>query len=265
MNRRNLARGVAGILGVTAALQSTAALAVTHPPKVQPQQVTATFQGVVNAGSIDTLGAFGLPGADISGDAFTASFVVNEKQAHSVLQSATQSYYFGPVVATLTINGVSLKISDPYDQALSTNYLNGYQYYADAFQATSLTHSETMREGFQFDISLPLVFANPPDYHSYALSGAQWNPVPNDPGNFNFGGSFLIAEFPSHLFFESFYLESTELTVTSVNAPSPPHISAAAALNAPVPEPATWAMMLLGAGGLGAAARRRRRAGAVAA
>jgi hypothetical protein len=239
---------------------ATGAAAVTGP-----QQVTAVFTGEVDPiEGVDTLGEFGVPGANIGGLPLTATFTVNERNPNlfSVFNPSGStpdvSEYIGLVSADLSIDGEDVQLpglADPFSLVLLSDNGLGYGYLAQSEAYVPLTNNIGLSKTLSLRISIPLHIPTTPDYHSYALSGDVWNPVPTGSG-FRMEGSYTITSNSIAVpLSETLGLISDSLTVTTRSAPWLPALVGA---RAAVPEPATWATMLLGLGGLGALARRRR-------
>jgi PEP-CTERM motif-containing protein len=210
--------------------------------------LNAEFTGNVNSGicdcdiaSIDNDGIFGAPGADLTGFQFTADFLYDTALG-TFFQSPTESFLDGglgtpvggvsPVLeADLTINGVTLTINPALGGGASAANGQSGVGNADSYEASDGSGD-----------SISLGFFNPFGSSSGDIPGTIDVPLEftvygsgyDDSG---FGVAFLGTD--------ELILEAHTLSVTLVSATAPS-----------VPEPSTWAMMLLGLAGLGFATRR---------
>lgn len=245
------------------------AVLTTASGEARAAAVVYTFTGSVTDG-FDASGVFGIAGRSFSGQAFTARFerddaVPGSVQAYS--PEASQIFGTGPSsplpVATLTIDG----------QTHSFGTRNGRQFQAsvpcggctdDAFGFSAddsfegfMPSSSLLRSMFKelvYDGAGSNLFASA-DYHS--LSGL-------GPGDgVDLSGSFYVFDeistnvitgrFPNFAVTKKVvslqqaygFFQVDTLTVTGAGA-------------AGVPEPSTWALSILGFGGVGAMIRRRR-------
>lgn len=204
--------------------------------------VTATYTGMVTGTNLfgDTGGAFdndGVFGAltDLEGVDFTAVFTFDTSLGQRLTLSDQDQLVGGALFALdspylsaiLTIEGV--------DVAFQSDFL------AFALVVTNGLDSATLHQvsdGFSFlsaglqNPFLPLNLTGPFSGDDFA----------NDPDSLLLG-EFLVSD--GDVARAHGYLAASHLTISSD----------------PVPEPATWGLMLLGFGGLGVMARRARRAG----
>jgi hypothetical protein len=242
---------------VVLAAVAASAIAIPAHAKTVPQLVTATASGIVAPGSTDTIGAFGVPGGDLSGLPFTAAINLNERSP-TFVSGATGNMSLANATgdASLTINGTTASFDNVFTlmEAYSQQNPGEYYYASEALEKLSLSKSITATYGLIIGSGLAGYLTDALDYHRFLLSGI----VLDSPF---FEGLF---DANSSLFSEHLGLLANSLTVTSVRAPkpanTPPGISfqAAGAGALAVPEPASWTMMLLGVAALGTMTRRRR-------
>lgn len=245
---------------------SAATLLAAEP--AQAAEYIITYTGTVSA-SHDGTGTFGDPNASLDGLTFTATYLLTaplpgantfEEEFSARIWGGAEYAAPSPLSATLTINGITQAVSGNqrgdveqkfvpdeifevgeirhlvkhFDQALNHEFLQSNRYLLSNF----------IRSGFgNFD------FLNTTDY----TASLDYDVRPGDVST----GSFRFEEFR----YDGIYYAYGDLTATHVTI-------AAAPLGGAVPEPATWAMMLLGIGavaaGLRSARQRRRPPGAFA-
>jgi hypothetical protein len=194
--------------------------------------VTLTYTGVVGSGA-DTSGYFGTAGANLTNDAFTATFVFNTNlpgAAEYQFAAHGGSTYGIPspaISATLTINGQTFNVdptiyADFQESPISSNL--GFQ----AFAGVGPIANDSVSLALNVSTSDP----NAPEFGSLAA-----------PFSYTYvtGGDNL-----GHFIFGADNLSLFSNTVTQTNPASA------------VPEPSTWAMMILGFAGLGLMAYRRK-------
>jgi len=205
--------------------------------------VTYTYSGTVDVGA-DDFGLFG--GGQLNGAAFTAVFTRDDDLAHPdyVFQGDTGSSVtnfedFRPVTAVLTINGVAFDIAGG---GFQNQYDDGV-YEAFSHHATVDGAFLNMGGGLQGTFA-PLSGFNylaGPDYRTLASID-----LDDAPGFFLTGAfEYVVRDVEGRTFAN---LRPTRLTVS----PDPGGPVGA------VPEPSTWAMMIMGFGGVGSILRRRR-------
>jgi hypothetical protein len=247
----------ASALALAAAVGSAA---LPAHAKTIPQLVTANYSGVLDVGSIDSLGEFGSAGGDLSGMPFTATFALNERSpdfSSGYANGVTFASATGN--ASLTINGHVASFSNSYVDLDVVDFVNpgDYLYQGIADHTVQLSNSYTAIYELNLNEGLWAYFAGSTDYHYSPLSGFAFD-TPTSLGYFDTSSQF---------FRENLGLLASSLMVTSVRAPKPLNtpsgISFSNAGLRAVPEPAGWAMMLVGIGALGAIARRRRSVAAV--
>ena len=206
--------------------------------------VTETFTGTVASGGIDYAGYFGSPNADLSNKAFTVTYVFNTNLSGAGSTGSTNAVYytyggtfFNPalsspaVSATVTINhatfDVPTNVTSYYSEMMGeSRTLNSGQFQAYAEVGHS-TGPELYNLIYTHDTNAPDVTSLDTSYsYTFANPGGAIGSAGNS-GIFSFGTDNLT-------------LLSETVTV------------------APVPEPSTWAMMIVGFCGLGFLAYRRR-------
>jgi hypothetical protein len=199
-----------------------------------------TYTGTVSSGT-DTFGLFGIAGASLVGSSWVATYTFDTTLG-SPNSSSTENFVTGgtiygagsssPVLSSMiTINGV-------YKAVDGSHY--GYDYgsnngtYSSQYQAAQNYHSgynEYLTSHiYNYYGSLPASITTPFTY-TVDAKDSQY-------GNYYLGNGTTS---------ESIYANLATLTVSE-------HVGA-------VPEPSTWAMMLLGFAGVGFAAYRKRKNG----
>ena len=219
-----------------------------------------TYTGTVSA-SYDGTGTFGDPNASLDGLAFTAVYTLtaplagaytSEGEFSARIWGGAQYAAPSPLSATLTINGITQAVSgnqrgdveqrfvpDEIFEVGEIRHLAKHfsQTHDDQgfFQQDSYLLSNYIRSGLgNFD------FLNTTDY----TASLDYDVRPGDVST----GSFRFEEFR----YDGIYYAYGDLTATHVTiAPAP--------LGGALPEPSTWAMLLLGFGALGAGLRSARR------
>jgi len=219
-----------------------------------------TYTGTVSA-SYDGTGTFGDPNASLDGLAFTAVYTLtaplagaytSEGEFSARIWGGAQYAAPSPLSATLTINGITQAVSgnqrgdveqrfvpDEIFEVGEIRHLAKHfsQTHDDQgfFQQDSYLLSNYIRSGFgNFD------FLNTTDY----TASLDYDVRPGDVST----GSFRFEEFR----YDGIYYAYGDLTATHVTiAPAP--------LGGALPEPSTWAMLLLGFGAVGAGLRSARR------
>jgi hypothetical protein len=234
------------------------------PATVRAAAVVYTFTGTVTDG-FDASGVFLGAGQSFTGQAFTASFTRDDATPGAVQSYAPDSSQItglgaaSPVVSALTINGRTRSFGTRRGRQVQSSAPCGTGCTDDAFTLYTddafegfLPSSSMLRSMF-FMLELGGVGANfldSADYHSLtSLDLAD---------GVDLGGSFSIFDQVSTFFIttrvisqeEAYgFFEVQSLTVTGL-APTA------------VPEPSTWALMILGFGAAGTMLRRRRTAAA---
>jgi len=206
--------------------------------------LVATYTGTVTS-SVDPGGLFGEGAASLVGDTYVATYTLDTTEGvHDASAPPYDAFRGGsvygaissPLSATLTINGVTLSIG------------GNYQGLADTDPTTPFTRryaeDQTFSNGRFTDNFVTNV--------AYVVEPTITTPVPLTSFTTPGGGNSGTAQFSTVCFDGSCNL-FTSLTLGAGTVQiGEPQVSGS------VPEPATWAMMVAGFGGLGAALRRRR-------
>jgi hypothetical protein len=222
-----------------------AAMAIAAPAAAAPATVTVT--GTVMSG-FDVAGTFGTAGANLAGQAFSAIFTVDAKFGSTTTGSATSAVVFGsgaasPVSAALTIGAGTYNFAGSFSGLARVSDAAGQGgtdllYYMVEDTDLSLMPPGNTLFYAGFDTLRNVI--GQADYTSNDVTGLTLAD--------NAKGHVQIANRDAAT---GRYGASTfaDLAVTSIRAQ----------VAAPVPEPATWAMMVTGFAMAGVALRRRRR------
>jgi hypothetical protein len=230
------------------------ALALGVAVSAQAGIVMITYQGVVSDGH-DLTGLFGAAGADLTNAGFTAVFKVDDSvrtyvdiEPPNLFHLHGGTYYnngrLSPVSGKLTINGHTVSVPGlVWGQVWRSTGGGASEISAEAddYQDNGVVTSSTNLYGRIF--SRVNQITSDYDLYSPLSYTAQWG---DDVGSVfqytvcNDADSVCSADTYAHL-------DSASVTVT------------------PVPEPATWTLLILGVGMIGFAARRRNEGAAFAA
>ena len=223
-----------------------AALLLASASSASATIATITYTGVVDATNNDnSLGLFG--GGNLGDDPFKLVVMVDTAKGIAssgcVLGQCTNSLvggsFFslrGPVTASLTINGSTFDFGAGYESSINNQTDAGADSLSsqlDYIQNGLALYQINAGVGAHDDATIPLSFTTP---YSVAVDGVNVFGLSNYSISDGLGGV------------SSGQLDATRVTLTTG-----------------VPEPATWAMMLVGFGGLGAVLRGSRRRSNVAA
>jgi len=206
--------------------------------------VSYTYTGVVDFGA-DDFGLFGQAGASLTGKSFTATFYRDDAFAlpEDIFQGEVNSYVIGAqaVRAVLQIDGVAFEVAGNEGQQAQYDdgTYEGFEFLAGGL-GSSLHFSGTTLGTFGPTDGDVLASA---DYHTLtSLDGA-------DLPGFDLFGTFEFVNRDAGDLRTFANFNPTALVVS----PNPGGGDVGA-----VPEPATWAMMIAGFGGVGWTLRRRR-------
>ena len=217
--------------------------------------IVTTYRGVVDAG-YDQTGIFGAANASLGGMAYTAVYTTDDATPGALAVSfPTVSFIAGgtynshrptPTTATLTVNGHTVSIDGSYrgEVALYRPFADTREVFETLSQELKYSDDFSIETGrflrFQTISLLGFVPGLAPDFRrnmAYTLPVGDYRQ-----GDFN----DMRQNYDTGVVEYSNY---ARLTLTSITV-GPAGASAA------VPEPATWAMMLVGFFGMGAAMRR---------
>lgn len=200
---------------------------------------TAVFNGLVTEG-VDHQGLFGAAGVGLAGQAFTATYTFVTRPGDYQITSVREGFVGGDVVSTANpVTSVVFDIEGAFFQFTP-------DYYGE------ITRSATV--GMDFQVAGQQgsgAFGGPPavgltmSLHSTSILplDAPFSALSAGPSSANSVGRFVIGGFDSGgspVFDMDVYFAVASVDVTAV------------------PEPATWALMLLGFGVVGGLVRRRR-------
>lgn len=210
--------------------------------------VTFTYEGAISSG-FDETGVFGPALSTLENTPFVAVFTRHDVSPTDQFFGPDRSYVEGPgvVTATLTINGITQAFGlspGPFGRQYQFQDPSLEQFTHRAQTAFS-THGGGVLRNFNATIELGGIglgtsYLAGPDYRTLGDLAAQ--------PDFFFGGSFSIQEevVPDG--------GATTRPVFALGLLIPTRVSVSV-----VPEPATWALMILGFGLAGTALRRRAR------
>jgi hypothetical protein len=222
-----------GLAAKAAAFAAIGLLAAAAAPGAQATVVITTYQGVANG--VDTAGFFGTPGADLTGEAFTAVYTLDLASSTNFKSppgAFDDDFQYGFGSSSLTIGGATTVspwveeyryITNSYQYIYGWSNLASYAGYIE-FE-TGIIGSSLLNS---VDLAQPLIYK--------IVDGDGSSGFGYFTGQDRYGNSSNIGL-------------STEQVEVTTNAIA-------------VPEPAAWTLMLTGFLGAGAALRgaRRRRA-----
>jgi hypothetical protein len=245
------------------AVAVTLAGGVLLSPPPASAAVTYTYAGAVRSG-FDETGVFGLAGKDLTGLAFTAVFVRFDLPGADYFDEPTSTGIAGfeansPLVATVTINGHVLGFGSYLGQQFQAEttdcgpeceyeeFSHNAQNYENRYDAATAV-STYVNDG---------VLLTGSGFNENFLPGRDYHTLPSlvSSQGVAFDGLVAVEDYRQasdgvrsgyrHGFA---YLAPTSLTVSNPDVPA-----------AAVPEPAAWALMILGFGAAGTMLRTRRR------
>jgi hypothetical protein len=205
-----------------------------------------TYTGKVSSGA-DTLNIFGMRGVDIIGLSWVATYTYDTSLGYRTTSTTRDNVYGGPYYGStsispvlssmITINGIGKAVAGSYAGYLNAEnngaggYGEEYHYAGDASSAQAeVLSSFISNTAGSLPGSLTVPFTHTMDSQDYIKAYYSLN-------DYNLGSETIFADLAT-------------LTVSE-------HVAA-------VPEPSTWAMMLLGFAGVGFAVYRKRKTGTIA-
>lgn len=205
----------------------------------------ATYKGHVNGG-YDATGVFGAAESDLSGLAFTATFTYDLELGSVGPLGDGEAADFALLTSTLTIGGGIYEFGPGFSNHIETHtgslypFGPGYVYHS----ADSSFFGSPIFYTFE-----TLTLAGGAAAPGFLAQAVAETPVvnPGDGGPADYVGFFSIDS----NFFGSAFAASGDLR---------PEVYAVEAVGGAVPEPAAWAVMILGFAAAGSALRRRRAA-----
>jgi hypothetical protein len=215
---------------IKASLAGAALLPLAGSPASAAVMV-ATFTGTVASGT-DASGWFGAAGADLTGDAFSITYTYDTSRGYeSTVPGSSDSVVYVPANPitniAISVNSIDHNLVTPSgDGLISVGFLGGYLNPRVQFQYTP--------PGSEWIVQDEGALSSPLTSLSQNFSGAITT-VANQS---------LFSEGPTYGVGNVFLADQT-LSITNISAG--------------VPEPATWAVMMIGLGGIGAAMRSARR------
>lgn len=222
---------------------AVAALTMAAPAAAAPTTVTVT--GSVMSG-IDAGGQFGMAGASLAGRPFSAIFTIDQAAGSTLSETATSSYLAGigaasPISAVLTIGAASYRFAGSYSgivrvtDAAGNGGTDSAQFFVDDTDLSQKPNDNTLLS-LGFD-TLRNVLSSP-GFTAVAVSDLKLSD--------NAKGMVKIANRDATGAFGTPTV--ADLSIDTIRA----------TVTSPVPEPATWAMMVAGFAMAGVALRRRR-------
>lgn len=225
-----------------------AAIFLASLSMVQPANAATlffTYKGTVSSGS-DYSNVFGLgSGANIIGQAYTSVYTLTYPSPGALNYSTSSlnilyggNYYSvpNPVSGQITINGVTRKFSGGLFSQHVLGLITAESYSSVENQVCGTSFNNILSNSIASD-TRPLV---------NSLEFNQPVHVFGQNGDYVPGGSLRISHVTNGNFFYDTDIKLNTQSITSGLAGS-------------VPEPSTWAMMIMGLAGVGVAMRRRRR------
>jgi hypothetical protein len=195
-----------------------------------------TYTGTVSSGT-DTFGLFGKEGANLIGKTWVATYTFDTSlgfPASNGVRGGSELGNTSPVLSSMiTINGIGRAVSGSsygYEYGLHDVTSSKQYHFAENYSAG---HKEYLENYIaSFNLSLPASITTP---FTHTVGSK----------DFEFNGTYYLANGAAS---ETIHADLATLTVSD-------HVVAG------VPEPSTWAMMLLGFAGVGFAAYRKKKTG----
>ena len=243
---------------------AAAALSVLTPIAAQAAQFVITYRGTFLSGG-DNTGAFGAQGTDFTNAAFTAIYFLNTSTVgattrtdgltFSEILGGTRANTVSPVSASLTINGF-------------TRAINGLASGEARLQNSDPGLSDSMYHGVAEENSNTTSFTSNYMYHTVE-DGSEGSLIPSvNWSSSSWGSSFIYNPSPNNN--TGYFQFSTRNNTTGNDEEYAQGLmnieSVTVASVGAIPEPATWLMMIVGFGMVGASIRstRRQSSGALA-
>jgi hypothetical protein len=234
----------------------------------QPGVVTYIYRGSMLSG-IDESGMFGVAGRDLTGVAYKAVFERDDEApvaqggpftyAGQVYGSEVFGYGAGgPINAWLEIDGKSWSFSTAFPSLAmqsqtdfpdyGSGYLEGFQHFVTTEISGAIGHRATFQDRSEMHFRFAAYgtdFLSSPDYHT--LTGFQTNP-----------GWQVTAAFTVRADSYDYILQRYDYKYDAHGVFGVDSLEVLGGPQAAVPEPAAWALMIVGFGAAGATLRRRR-------
>ena len=209
---------------------------------------TATYTGTVSSG-YDQTGEFGTAGADLAGLEFTSTYRFDTSLGVDDVTGYYEQNSGGSAYGTATpMLDATLKIG-----AVTVHVPGGYQGYSLSYNDGNFGVIKNISKSFYSDSS-----SNGGRYvYNYIYTNAAPTTISN---GFSSAPSGTFSGFSDGYYQNSFYNYDTGYIYSNYAHLVQDHVTISGA----VPEPATWGLMLMGFGGLGAMLRRRRSRGVLA-
>jgi hypothetical protein len=218
------------------------AITMTVAVPLHAQEYSVTYSGLLALPSTDVTGIFGTPGDFSPSDTFTATYYYNYPVAGSnqvqtsnfnlITGGSGEAGFVSPILyATLTIHGYTYTFGTSYASTIYYRDDNS----PDTIEAAAYSSPQTFMDTFFRGGDDFLNTVDPTAPYSHTLQSGEASV-----GHFTIYDPDTGASADGILYTES-------VVVAAVTA---------------VPEPSTWALMLMGFGGMGLVLRRRNSTGA---
>lgn len=220
----------------------TIALGVMAAASANASTQVATYTGTLASG-YDYTGLFGAANTDLTGDTYVAKYTYDVSQGDLFIPTPGETvFYFGALAGNSYVVSASLKI-DGVTQSIAGNNSGAVVSYPADF-GVGLGLVEDSVGYFNYLGGSLYNYINIQNDAFGAVQAFPTSAVPLTSTNNQYGAQFYVFDTSTGL--------STTFATVDFTGPGTVQISGA-------PEPATWAMMLLGVGAVGAGLRMGRR------